>query len=215
MHTPCKNKQNKRVFLVVAENIVGSLCVLLGESFVLRHLVFAPIRNTKKLPNEQKEIATKTRSPVKTKASLADIFAFFTSIRSPVPGYQVENASPKTVNKALWQPFQPGLPRNLKVANRKPQKTARFWKRLKISFQSCELSMKWTLVSCMSYLWLPVTSTDLIISIENKDLSSNISLSTFLKILFRFNYNHFVIKFLWAVTYIWSPVFTSLPSSNK
>ena len=215
MHTPCKNKQNKRVFLVVAANIVGSLCVLLGESFVLRHLVFAPIRNTKKLQNKQKEITTKTRSPVKAKASLADIFAFFTSIRSPVPGHQVENASPKTVNKALWQPFQPGLPRNLKVANRKPQKTARFWKRLKISFQSCELSMKWTLVSCMSYLWLPVTSTDLIISIENKDLSSNISLSTFLKILFRFNYNQFVIKFLWAVTYIWSPVFTSLPSSNK
>ena len=215
MHTPCKNKQNKWVFLVVAENIVGSLCVLLGESFVFRHLVFAPIRNTKKLPNKQKEITTKTRSPVKAKASLADIFYFFTSIRSPVPGYQVENASPKTVNKALWQPFQPGLPRNLKVANRKPQKTARFWKRLKISFQSCELSMKWTLVSCMSYLWLPVTSTDLIISIENKDLSSNISLSTFLKILFRFNYNQFVIKFLWAVTYIWSPVFTSLPSSNK
>ena len=215
MYTPCKNKQNKRVFLVVRENIVGSLCVLLGESFVLRHLVFAPIRNTKKLPNKQKEITTKTRSPVKAKASLADIFDFFTSIRSPVPGYQVENASPKTVNKALWQPFQPGLPRNLKVANRKPQKTARFWKRLKISFQSCELSMKWTLVSCMSYLWLPVTSTDLIISIENKDLSSNISLSTFLKILFRFNYNHFVINFLWAVTYIWSPVFTSLPSSNK
>lgn len=215
MHTPCKNKQNKWVFLVVAENIVGSLCVLLGESFVFRHLVFAPIRNTKKLQNKQKEITTKTRSPVKAKASLADIFYFFTSIRSPVPGYQVENASPKTVNKALWQPFQPGLPRNLKVANRKPQKTARFWKRLKISFQSCELSMKWTLVSCMSYLWLPVTSTDLIISIENKDLSSNVSLSTFLKILFRFNYNQFVIKFLWAVTYIWSPVFTSLPSSNK
>ena len=89
------------MFLVVAENIVGSLCVLLGESFVLRHLVFAPIRNTKKLPNKQKEITTKTRSPVKAKASLADIFAFFTSIRSPVPGYQVENASPKTVNKAL------------------------------------------------------------------------------------------------------------------
>ena len=31
---------------------------------------------------------------------------------------------------------------------------------------------------------------------ENKDLSSNISRSTFLKILFRFNYNHFVIKLL-------------------
>ena len=157
----------------------------------------------------------KNQEPCKSESFARRYFFLFTSIRSPVPGYQVENASPKTVNKALWQPFQPGLPRNLKVANRKPQKTARFWTRLKISFQSCELSMKWTLVSCMSYLWLPVTSTDLIISVENKDLSSNISLSTFLKILFRFNYNHFVIKYLWAVTYIWSPVFTSLPSSNK
>lgn len=207
MHSHCKNKQNKRVFLVVAENIVGSLCVSLAESFVLRHLVFAPIRNTKKLPNKQKEITTKTRSPAKAKASLADIFSFSPQYGARSQATKLRMRPPKQSTKHFDN--------HLKVANRKPQNTARFWKRLKISFQSCELSMKWTLVSCMSYLWLPVTSTDLIISIENKDLSSNISLSTFLKILFRFNYNHFVIKYLWAVTYIWSPVFTSLPSSNK
>ena len=72
MHSHCKNKQNKRVFPVVAENIVGSLCVLY---YVFR--VFVPLRNTKKLPNKQKQlIKTKTRSHAKTKASLADIFSF-------------------------------------------------------------------------------------------------------------------------------------------
>ena len=108
MHTPCKNKQNKRVFLVVEENIVGSLCVLLAESFVLR---IWGVCTPSKLPNKQKQlIKTKTRSHAKRKASLADIF-LFPSIRSPVLGYQVENASPNH--------FEPGLPRNLKVANRK------------------------------------------------------------------------------------------------
>lgn len=56
----------------VAENIVGSLCVLY---YVFG--VFVPLRNTKKLPNKQKQlIKTKTRSHAKTKASLADIFPF-------------------------------------------------------------------------------------------------------------------------------------------
>ena len=197
MHSHCKNNQNKRVFPVVAENIVGSLCVLY---YVFG--VFVPLRNTKKLPNKQKQlIKTKTRSHAKTKASLANIFSF-----SPQYGARSKATKLKMRPPTISTPVSRAISK---------WRIGKFWKRLKISFQSCELSMKWTLVSCMSYLWLPVTSTDLIISIENKVLSSNISRSTFLKILFRFNYNHFVIKFLWAVTYIWSPVFTSLPSSNK
>ena len=79
MHTPCKNKQNKRVFLVVAENFVGSLCVLNCWQNLLYYVfgVFLPLQNTKKLPNKQKQlIKTKTRSHAKTKASLADIFPF-------------------------------------------------------------------------------------------------------------------------------------------
>lgn len=149
MHSRCKNKQNKRVFLV-AENIVGSLWFFCVTSFgVCTHPKHQETTKQTKTINKNKN-----QEPCQNESFASRYFFLFPSIRSPVPGYQVENASPNH--------FDPCLPRNLKVANRKPQKTVRFWKRLKISFQSCELSVKWTLVSCMSYLWLPVTSTDLV-----------------------------------------------------
>lgn len=149
MHSRCKNKQNKRVFLV-AENIVGSLWFFCVTSFgVCTHP-----KHQETTKQTKTIIKTKTRSHAKTNASLADIFSFS-------PQYGARSQATKLVN-ASPNHFDPCLPRNLKVANRKPQKTVRFWKRLKISFQSCELSVKWTLVSCVSYLWLLVTSTDLV-----------------------------------------------------
>ena len=91
----------------VAENIVGSLCVSLAESFVLRHLVFAPIRNTKKLPNKQKEITTKTRSPAKAKASLADIFSFSPQYGARSQATKLRMRPPKQSTKHFDNHFNP------------------------------------------------------------------------------------------------------------
>ena len=112
MHTPCKNKQNKRVFLVVAENIVGSLCVLLAESFVLRIWgVCTPSKHQETTKQTKTINKNKNQEPCQNESFASRYFFLFPSIRSPVLGYQVENASPNH--------FDPGLPRNLKVANRK------------------------------------------------------------------------------------------------
>ena len=97
-----KTSKTNGCFLLLRKNIVGSLCVLLAESFVLRHLVFVPLRNTKKLPNKQKQlIKTKTRSHAKTKASLADIFPFplNTELGPRLPSW-----------KCVPQPFRPRSP---------------------------------------------------------------------------------------------------------
>ena len=112
MHTPCKNKQNKRVFLVVAENIVGSLCVLLAESFVLRIWgVCTPSKHQETTKQTKTINKNKNQEPCQNESFASRYFFLFPSIRSSVLGYQVENASPNH--------FDPGLPRNLKVANRK------------------------------------------------------------------------------------------------
>ena len=112
MHTPCKNKQNKRVFLVVAENIVGSLCVLLAESFVLRiWSVCTPSKHQETTKQTKTINKNKNQEPCQNESFASRYFFLFPSIRSPVQGYQVENTSPNN--------FDPGLPRNLKVANRK------------------------------------------------------------------------------------------------
>ena len=111
MHTPCKNKQNKRVFLVVAENIVGSLCVPLAESFVLRIWgVCTPSKHQETTKQTKTINKNKNQEPCQNESFASRYFFLFPSIRSPVLGYQVENASPNH--------FDPGLPRNLKVANR-------------------------------------------------------------------------------------------------
>lgn len=112
MHSHCKNKQNKRVFLVVAENIVGSLCVLLAESFVLRIWgVCTPSKHQETTKQTKTINKNKNQEPCQNESFASRYFFLFPSIRSPVLGYQVENASPNH--------FDPGLPRNLKVANRK------------------------------------------------------------------------------------------------
>ena len=112
MHTPCKNKQNKRVFLVVAENIVGSLCVLLAESFVLRIWgVCTPSKHQETTKQTKTINKNKNQEPCQNESFASRYFFLFPSIRSPVLGHQVENAS--------LNHFDPGLPRNLKVANRK------------------------------------------------------------------------------------------------
>ena len=53
----------------------------------------------------------KNQEPCQNESFASRYFFLFPSIRSPVLGHQVENASPNH--------FDPGLPRNLKVANRK------------------------------------------------------------------------------------------------
>lgn len=112
MHSHCKNKQNKLVFPVVAENIVGSLCVLLAESFVLRIWgVCTPSKHQETTKQTKTINKNKNQEPCQNESFASRYFFLFPSIRSPVLGYQVENASPNH--------FDPGLPRNLKVANRK------------------------------------------------------------------------------------------------
>ena len=108
---PAKTSKTNRCFLLLRKTLLVHFVFCWQNLLYYVFGVFVPLRNTKKLPNKQKQlIKTKTRSHAKTKASLADIF-LFPSIRSPVLGYQVENASPNH--------FDPGLPHNLKVANRK------------------------------------------------------------------------------------------------
>ena len=90
MHTPCKNKQRKRVFLVVAENIVGSLCVLLAESFVLRIWgVCTPSKHQETTKQTKTINKNKNQEPCQNESFASRYFFLFPSIRSPVLGYQV------------------------------------------------------------------------------------------------------------------------------
>ena len=103
---------------VTAKTSKTNGCFLLLRKTLLVHFVFCitylgclyPFETPR---NYQTKTINKNKNeePCQNESFASRYFFLFPSIRSPVLGYQVENASPNH--------FDPGLPRNLKVANRK------------------------------------------------------------------------------------------------
>ena len=87
-----------------------TLCFAGGVFCVTSFGVCTPPKH-QETTKQTKRNDNKNQEPCKSESFASRYFFLFPSIRSPVLGYQVENASPNH--------FDPGLPRNLKVANRK------------------------------------------------------------------------------------------------
>ena len=99
---PAKTSKTNGCFLLLRKTLLVHFVFCWQNLLYYVFGVFVPLRNTKKLPNKQKQlIKTKTRSHAKTKASLADIFLFLLNTE---PGPRLPSW------KCVLQPFRPRSP---------------------------------------------------------------------------------------------------------
>ena len=109
---PAKTSKTNGCFLLLRKTLLVHFVFCWQNFFVLRIWgVCTPSKHQETTKQTKTINKNKNQEPCQNESFASRYFFLFSSIRSPVLGYQVENASPNH--------FGPGLPRNLKVANRK------------------------------------------------------------------------------------------------